>query len=335
MNPSKIATLTVAIPTYKRVEALEKTVREVLRQLNAENDRLLIIDNDPDGSGAKRLQNYASDPRVRIIRNACNIGGNANIMRCIECADTEYVWLLGDDDEVAGNALAVIHHDIEEHALPAHINYALRDKTRAAAVVRNTLREYIGSIGLLNDFWLISNWVYHVPTAKRQLVYALNLLSSCAPHIVLAFGSLKYERARGVISPHQVVIGHAFERSDGGWSILNFCLLRGTLFNFEMSSWERKILRNKMADLMPVLRHCAFMLALKAVASKDGRGAREQYAQIYFTNFSGCGRFGLWAQYQLFSLLLHCPHLLIKIVKVTKGIAFYEKWRQYDHASRM
>lgn len=36
--------------------------------------------------------------QCRVVRKRANIGANANVLRCFELCETEWIWILGDDD---------------------------------------------------------------------------------------------------------------------------------------------------------------------------------------------------------------------------------------------
>lgn len=85
--------LTIAIPTFNRNEILEKHIQFLLPQIS-EECTLLIIDNCSMVSVENTIGYLLSKYPLlnyKIIRNKVNIGGNANILRCVELCETE--WL--------------------------------------------------------------------------------------------------------------------------------------------------------------------------------------------------------------------------------------------------
>jgi len=95
--------LTIAIPTYNRkdyilnkVENISKFVQENTLENNIE---LLVVDNSSTNYDIyELLKNYKKLGFVKIQRNCANIGAGANFLKCIEFSNSEYVWLLGDDE---------------------------------------------------------------------------------------------------------------------------------------------------------------------------------------------------------------------------------------------
>src|SRR5262245_21257268 len=68
------ALVTIGLPVYNGLPHLEVAVNSLLRQ-DYPNIELLISDNaSTDGTGEYCGQLAEADPRVRIVRNECNIG---------------------------------------------------------------------------------------------------------------------------------------------------------------------------------------------------------------------------------------------------------------------
>jgi glycosyltransferase involved in cell wall biosynthesis len=102
--------LTIAIPTFDRNETLHRTLPALLPQLT-EDCRLLIIDNHSATPVEETIAGLLAEvPRdhYSIVRNRFNVGANANIMRCFELCETEWLWVLGDDDVVRPDAVETI-----------------------------------------------------------------------------------------------------------------------------------------------------------------------------------------------------------------------------------
>jgi glycosyltransferase involved in cell wall biosynthesis len=91
--------LTIYIPTFQRPE-LRTCLDSILPQLT-DDCRLIVSDNDPQQSARPLCQ----DHRILYIYNHLNVGADANCLRGITSASTEYVWVLGDDDIVLPGAI--------------------------------------------------------------------------------------------------------------------------------------------------------------------------------------------------------------------------------------
>jgi glycosyltransferase involved in cell wall biosynthesis len=90
--------VTVGIPTYNRSRLLERSIASVLRQ-SYRRFTLVVSDNASDDDTAAVVSSFR-DPRVVYRPLQCNIGRAANTNRLIELAETEFMVLLGDDDQL-------------------------------------------------------------------------------------------------------------------------------------------------------------------------------------------------------------------------------------------
>ena len=107
--------LTVAIPTYNRAERLDRQLAWLERSIAGFEGRCDVILSDnasPDDTPAvcAKWRDLLSSRgvNVRVKRMAQNVGPLPNIARCIEAAESRFTWVIGDDDEIAEGALALV-----------------------------------------------------------------------------------------------------------------------------------------------------------------------------------------------------------------------------------
>ena len=101
--------LTIAIPTYNRVNYLRRAVNSILPQLKDGKVEIVISDNaSTDGTEEFVKQSTSHYPQIKYIRNKINIGPDGNFLQCYKVADGRYVWLLGDDDVIVEGAIQKI-----------------------------------------------------------------------------------------------------------------------------------------------------------------------------------------------------------------------------------
>ena len=110
----------IFIPTFNRWSVLARTLETTLVN-NFICVPVTIVDNNshPEGLNAV-LQVIAKYPHIpcKIIKNEMNIGGDANILRCIALCRTPYVLVLGDDDFLVDDYIAKI-----ERYLSLNVNW--------------------------------------------------------------------------------------------------------------------------------------------------------------------------------------------------------------------
>lgn len=102
--------LTLAIPTYNRAGCLKELLSVLTDQLRDEpRVELIISDNASSDETPSVVQDFVGRGlRVRYIRNAQNIGPDANFLQCFEQARGKYVWLFSDDDLIVHGGLGKI-----------------------------------------------------------------------------------------------------------------------------------------------------------------------------------------------------------------------------------
>lgn len=89
-------TVTVLMPVYNGMRYLREAVDSVFSQTCTEFEFLIIDDASTDDSHAY-LQSL-TDRRIRLVRNQCNIGQAATLMRGLELARGRYIARLDQDD---------------------------------------------------------------------------------------------------------------------------------------------------------------------------------------------------------------------------------------------
>ena len=95
------AKLTIAIPTYKRVELLKETLESCLAQQTNYPFAIIVVDNSPErGCDTEKLmQEYSSThSNISYYKNSENIGMIGNWNKLFELSKTEFVTMLHDDD---------------------------------------------------------------------------------------------------------------------------------------------------------------------------------------------------------------------------------------------
>lgn len=100
--------LSITIPTYNRVQYLGVLLDSIFSQVEKHKDKLEIIvcDNaSVDNTGQVVEHFIAQFPSAKYIRNNENIGMDGNFKKCFDSANGTYVWMIGDDDRLAPNAL--------------------------------------------------------------------------------------------------------------------------------------------------------------------------------------------------------------------------------------
>jgi len=128
------ATLTLYIPAFKRQE-LRTLLQSLANQLTSDCE-LIVSDDDPNGSAWQHVQDLLSDApcRVQYIRNSENLGAETNKMRGLTMGTAEWVWVLGDDDDILPNGIAHVLAAIAKDDCDRLILLTKEAPTKAAGV---------------------------------------------------------------------------------------------------------------------------------------------------------------------------------------------------------
>ena len=90
------ACLTVVVPCYNE----ESTIKELLlRVLNQESVRELIVINDASSDGSLNVINEIFDQRIILLNNPKNLGKGASVRKAFDLASSEYVLIQDADLE--------------------------------------------------------------------------------------------------------------------------------------------------------------------------------------------------------------------------------------------
>ena len=107
--------VSIGIPTRNRAELLARSARSVLAQEGVELE-LVISDNASTDGTAALCAELAADSRVRVIRQAADIGAEANFRAVLEAARGSFFMWLADDDWLDPGYVSACASVLEQHA---------------------------------------------------------------------------------------------------------------------------------------------------------------------------------------------------------------------------
>jgi glycosyltransferase involved in cell wall biosynthesis len=243
--------LTVAIPTYNRNNILIENIKHLLPQLK-EDCELLIIDNASDVPIELTLNSLLSTYTVfkkRVIRNKYNIGGSANVLRCFELCETEWLWCLGDDDLIVENAVELIRTTLIKHPEAIFLNYTVPNIIRKKTIINNTLKEFIESIDHYGTLLCISASIFNFRALIKHLKIGYQYAYSNAPHIAILLSEL-VNGGKTVLMDKQlisIIRTHGFV---GFWSLIDVSLCMFTLLRLPGLNNNTWLLSKHIASLV-------------------------------------------------------------------------------------
>lgn len=168
--------LTIAIPIYNGEYTIAETLDSIIPQI-LENSfiEILICDNCSIDNTASICQGYVNKyDFISYNLNPTNIGFDGNIDQLIKLAMTDYVWFLGDDDEIESGGLKYIIDILRKPTIYAGliVNYALIDRRLNKVVCERVVKhfqdiEFCNSNMLLDKLGLAPNFLSSVIINKK------------------------------------------------------------------------------------------------------------------------------------------------------------------------
>ena len=240
--------LTIAIPTFNRNEKLVENLSKLLPQISTQ--KIIIIDNHSDilvSISLEKLITAYNHIDVKVYRNKTNIGICANFLRCFEYCETEWMWLLSDDDSVCPDAIEILERDTSVYTDYHFFNYASSMVEKGVSYaeifpenfpnstplqIKNTLsyREKSFTTEGLNDLihkfdsfvnlLFVSSGVYNLSKVLPHLRIGYIYAYSLAPHLATVFASLG-NSGKVLLSKDKLVFFHPPDYKDT-WSRLTF-----------------------------------------------------------------------------------------------------------------
>lgn len=216
--------LTIAIPTYNRAEPLTATLRVILPQIkNEPRVKLLILDNHSERPAVEVLSAFGVEPSsaVQVVRHPQNIGGCANILRCFERCDTEWVWVLSDDDKPREDAVRTILSDVDTDHLFVFYPFPQSPlpencRTRTSGDSLNGLFEAIGHT--ITPLTLLSASIYRIGAFRDRLRKGYASATTGIPHLAMVFSELETHGGKWMLSD-QTICEYTPPPLDQSWMV--------------------------------------------------------------------------------------------------------------------
>lgn len=246
--------LGIALPTYNRADSFKLTLESVCREASATNGAVSVLVCDNASQDATQALVGAAQrhfPALRAVRHPANIGGVANILRCIESAESQWVWVMPDDCVLEPGILQRLILRLKKAQAP--LLY-----TRCATWTENDLdlhaeipvETMYGSHG---EIWQHLSWlpclVLNRDAVLRHLPQAYRLGNHSYPHLVLALKAVceVSESTRLMVEPK------AFRTQQSVGQTKRYTWIHGALWHFAQTL--RACLPAAVAG--PILRRCA------------------------------------------------------------------------------
>lgn len=93
--------LTIIVPTYNRSGCLEVLLSALALELRGCEDAVNVIigDNASIDNTSAVIEAFVEKwSSTKVLWHKENLGADENFCRCVECVETPYFWIMGDDD---------------------------------------------------------------------------------------------------------------------------------------------------------------------------------------------------------------------------------------------
>lgn len=109
--------ISVCIPTYNRASHLSNCLNSIFINGNREeiDFEVCISDNHSDDQTESVVESFKKKLPIRYRKNELNVGVARNVLKVVDMAQGDFVWLIGDDDLLLPNALKSLSDLISIH----------------------------------------------------------------------------------------------------------------------------------------------------------------------------------------------------------------------------
>lgn len=201
--------LTVLIPTYNRKQQLIRTL-DALNKQSDQDFRIFISDNASNYSVSDEVTNRYDQnfvQRITLHIQKSNVGADMNIASVLAKCDTQWGWLLGDDDYIEEHAVETIKRQINNNSQCSAIWFSISKKTMED-VIMETLDDLIDILRMNNfngDWIFMSNKVYNIPETVKYFEAMFFRLYTRIPHCIPILEMLKNNEKVRVVNSLQIV----------------------------------------------------------------------------------------------------------------------------------
>ena len=246
-------TLTIAIPTFNRNDLVADVVGRLLGQ-DERAYQLLVIDNcspEPVESTLEDTLGRKTMERLTVVRNEVNIGGPANVVRCFQLCETDWLWILGDDDVPADGCVRRILNEAEAH--PSSVFHVFNRPVTLEIPAYSETRGRDGLLQRIDDFTtygtvgFLSTGVYRASRLKPLVKYGYHYAYTWYPHMAMLLMALGTD---GVCSfVNETIVADVNQAPSGQlWNWMHVSLGATAMLDLPLSQLARRKLQKVLRD---------------------------------------------------------------------------------------
>lgn len=202
--------LTVVITTYNRQKELINQLRSLCCQGNFDSYSIFISDNCSDYNVENVINDNFPEDFCNIItvhKNKYNVGGAINIANSFQYIDTQWMWLLSDDDETHRDSLKTIFSDITSNEDVCWIKYSIAKPLPDKRInnIKTIFDTFCFDGHCCGEFVYMSNNVYNLDRIRSYIGMAPIYANTCFSQLIPCLFAIKKNKENMLTSSHYVV----------------------------------------------------------------------------------------------------------------------------------
>jgi glycosyltransferase involved in cell wall biosynthesis len=272
--------VTIGILTFNRAQKLYQILNDIHLQNENSFYKIIIYDNCSTDNTVKIIQKFKSKIKnLKHVRQKKNIGFFNNYLQAISKCNTNYIWVLGDDDRINKGGLKLVKNFILKNESFALLSLGSLNSSNQNNNINVSSKNYINkrTFDLKKDLYKmgeisrnIFNFkelnTFHPPKIIRifpQLFLLKNLFTSALPlfylneNIISRNNAIPINNDGNTLSAHDVKMRlnsevneylFCLESIKNNLSHKDYRIIINALFNKNLRPWfvESKIVNNKI-----------------------------------------------------------------------------------------
>ena len=231
--------LTIVIPTYNREKQLIRLLKSIERQNAIDSYYIVILDNhsdyDVEASLKEQFSGYFFE-NIQFYHRPYNAGGDYNIGSSFLFAKSQYLWIIGDDDEVVDGCIDAIENNISRYPDMPLFKYQIKGNARYKEdiVIKNIEDfnyQYKRGYFIAGDVIFMSNNIFNLPALGEYISTALYYSYCSIPHAIPMLRCMADERPF-LWSHHEIIKYNAPEGDH--WNFLKIATSFSTILDINI-----------------------------------------------------------------------------------------------------
>lgn len=302
--------LTICIPTYNRAELLNITLRKLIDVVNDFKCEIIVSDNasiDNTKEIVETHKKYYS--KLKYFLQPKNVGYDRNVANCYENSKSEYVWILGDSNEISKDDFNYILEILEKRSYHGIIVNSENRIKNVPSKVFNDSSILLSEIGW--HMTLLSSIIMprkYVSTSNLERYFDTDFI-----HFGVFFENIvKYKKisvlwvAENIVSSTKIKANHKIIKKNN-WNIFNvfgtqwFTIVMSLPNQIDLNSKLKCIKDHDYYTHIFQIRHLVFLRATNQIKKSDFEKAKKILP--YVVNSSICK----------INFIFHIPDFILKL----------------------